>query len=476
MFNFFQKNFPIGINVSDYSIEVVQLNHKLHIRAYGRVLLDEGIVKEGIVRNKEKLAEKLKEVLSSTKPIRLYRPKAHLEVVFNVPESKVFLYHLEILGNVQGEALEKKILEEVSNIVPYDVQKLYQDYVAVSQDQKGYEILYAAAPREIVDDYVDVFASLGMEPIVLDIESIALHRALFQFGSFTQHTSSLIIDMGAQSTIASIFDRKGMLRLSFTIPMAGNHFTEAISQKLKISKDAAEHLKQTYGFDAKNPKHNVFSILRSASQKIIEELSGIIEYYEKKYNQHIEKIVFVGGSALLPKIEEYFSLKLQRKLVDPLMKIQLKGKAPKILYATVLGLALRGLDKKKEGINLLKMSFKESQHRFPKFTLVASLFLLFIVVFLAAAGIISKEKPLSTPPLLPEEHEPSTITQQKIIITDTPTGWLNVREGPGMNFDIIGRVYPGEQYPLLEEQGDWYKIKVDQVTESWVTSEYTEKQ
>jgi len=64
---------------------------------------------------------------------------------------------------------------------------------------------------------------------------------------------------------------------------------------------------------------------------------------------------------------------------------------------------------------------------------------------------------------------------EEVIIQDTPTGWLNVRSGPGTNYTQITRVYPNETYALLEEKDGWYKIKIDGETQGWVASQYTAK-
>lgn len=69
--------------------------------------------------------------------------------------------------------------------------------------------------------------------------------------------------------------------------------------------------------------------------------------------------------------------------------------------------------------------------------------------------------------------EPAAVEQ--IIITKTPTGWLNVRSGPGTNFEILTKVLPGETYPLLKEQDNWYNIKVDDQTSGWVINIYSKK-
>lgn len=63
-----------------------------------------------------------------------------------------------------------------------------------------------------------------------------------------------------------------------------------------------------------------------------------------------------------------------------------------------------------------------------------------------------------------------------IIIKDTPTGWLRVREEASVNASESARVNPGEKFELVEEKTDWYKINYDANKEGWVSSAYSEKQ
>jgi hypothetical protein len=71
---------------------------------------------------------------------------------------------------------------------------------------------------------------------------------------------------------------------------------------------------------------------------------------------------------------------------------------------------------------------------------------------------------------------PSTAeTKSTVTITDTPNGFLRVRNGAGTTFSEIGRVKPGETYDLLQEKSGWYQIQVDDKTTGWISSTYAKK-
>ena len=97
-----------------------------------------------------------------------------------------------------------------------------------------------------------------------------------------------------------------------------------------------------------------------------------------------------------------------------------------------------------------------------------------------APEIIVPEPTLGEAAAEPEQAAPlePAVTVQKVKILDTPTGYLNVREGPGTNFQKIAQVTPGESYELIssDEPKGWYKIKLDETRSGWVTKQYAEVQ
>jgi len=80
----------------------------------------------------------------------------------------------------------------------------------------------------------------------------------------------------------------------------------------------------------------------------------------------------------------------------------------------------------------------------------------------------------ASPSASPTPSSKPSIT--KILILETPTGFLRVRKDPSLGGDQVGQVLPGEKYDLLDEQSGWYKIKLKDGTVGWVSSQYAQKQ
>lgn len=67
------------------------------------------------------------------------------------------------------------------------------------------------------------------------------------------------------------------------------------------------------------------------------------------------------------------------------------------------------------------------------------------------------------------------ISVQQVLILDTPTGFLRVRSDPSLGGSQVAQVLPGQKFDLLGQQEGWYKIKVDEKTSGWVSSQYAQK-
>jgi hypothetical protein len=82
----------------------------------------------------------------------------------------------------------------------------------------------------------------------------------------------------------------------------------------------------------------------------------------------------------------------------------------------------------------------------------------------------------SVTPSVPVADTPSPTSVGNVVILDTPTGFLRVREGASVGSKEIAQVSPGESYPVVDEQTGWYQIKLHNGISGWVSSQYAAKQ
>ncbi len=68
-----------------------------------------------------------------------------------------------------------------------------------------------------------------------------------------------------------------------------------------------------------------------------------------------------------------------------------------------------------------------------------------------------------------------TTSQQMVIILATPTGFLRVRQEANITSAEIGRVLPSDELLLIEEVNDWFKIRLEDGQEGWISTSFAEK-
>jgi len=75
-----------------------------------------------------------------------------------------------------------------------------------------------------------------------------------------------------------------------------------------------------------------------------------------------------------------------------------------------------------------------------------------------------------------EENTLSNLmSQKKVKILDTETGWLRVRATASGSAVEVARVEPGDEYILVDEQDGWYQIDLGDSKTGWVSASYAEK-
>jgi len=80
-----------------------------------------------------------------------------------------------------------------------------------------------------------------------------------------------------------------------------------------------------------------------------------------------------------------------------------------------------------------------------------------------------------TPTEIPTPQVTNSLSQTKVMIKETETGWLRVRQSASNSSAEIDRVKPLSIYPLLDEVVGWYKIDLGNSKVGWVSSNYAEK-
>lgn len=87
---------------------------------------------------------------------------------------------------------------------------------------------------------------------------------------------------------------------------------------------------------------------------------------------------------------------------------------------------------------------------------------------------INADLAISEPDLAKINTEPIMAVPQ-VIVKNTPTGFLRVRDKPSLSGIEVERVVPGDKLILLEEMGNWDRVRLPEGKEGYVATAYVKK-
>ena len=365
MLDFFSlKQKAFGLDISDSSLKIVKLKKKgkfFDLASSGETPIKPGIVKNGEIRDPDKLAEIVKKAVREVRGEKLGTRNA----VVSLSEEKAFLQVIQ-MPRLSEEDLKSAVVFEAENHIPLPIEEVYLDYQVVLplyNHLDHLDILIVAFPKKIVDSYVTCLKKAKINPVVLEVESLAISRALIK--DETAARPVLLIDFGDKRSVFIIFAGHSV-RFTFSIPVFSQSFNQVISRSMKIDLIKAEKLKIKYGLEGKSTKigKEVFESLIPILTDLTEQIKKYLDYYqEHASHEHlppngkaIEKILICGGGAKLKDLTVFLSsqLKTPVEIANPWINILSSAAQPKekmliyekeesLGFATALGLALRGV-------------------------------------------------------------------------------------------------------------------------------------
>jgi Tfp pilus assembly PilM family ATPase len=285
----------LGLNLSDASAELVELSGGLLQRSGWtqrlRVELSEGLVTNGVIHQVEALAAKLE---------GQFKPG---DLVMSIPEGQVYSRWLRFPVSAKLHDIRHTITERASQYFPFEAHEIAFDCLSAGSVGDQQDIFCAAVPRAVLDGYRQLAKALHCNLVRLELESLSTARAVLS--NLPTAGATLLLDIGARTTIASWFTHAG-LRFTFNMPLAGQYFTEQVQTSLKVTALEAERLKQKLGFTKQ-----VQPPLEVAFVPILKGLREGMSYVQSEWQLETKEVVVLGGSAQLPKLTDYLTQQLQ---------------------------------------------------------------------------------------------------------------------------------------------------------------------
>ena len=302
----------LGLDISDSSLKIAQLKRSrdsIKIQALGHKTLEKGIIENGVIRQPEIVIKKINKLIAKPNFGRV----DSREVVACLPKDKTFIKLIDV--DKTPNNLVDIMESEIEKHIPLSGKEMYYDYQIIKEHQSSYNILIGAAPKNIVNQYIDVLSKAKLFVAALEIESTAIARALLKEEMKKYHgpldKNYCVIDIGAKNSQMFIYSR-GTIVMSVSIPISSQETTDEIAKTLDIKKDQAEKAKIICGLDKSMAHGIVNDILLVTINEIISRLQTGLDFYYNHYDKRgeITKIILTGGGANIKNLNKLFTEKL----------------------------------------------------------------------------------------------------------------------------------------------------------------------
>lgn len=356
----FSKKF-LGIDIGTSAVRLVELEQQgdnLKLANYGEVQTEivQGealrITKKAMaIFSVEEIAMIIRAIMAETK-IRTR------QCAFSIPDYSTFFTSFTLPPMTEKE-LPDAVMFEARQHIPLPLESVAVDWQLVGggfDEPQDLQIVMAAIPNEIIQQYKLIAANAKLEVVALEAEVFGLLRSLVPK---TENQPVCLVDIGAQSTVCSIVEN-GVVKSSYSFDVAGNYILEESMKGLSLDPDAEREIRERYGLKffprvREDMRTRAMDVLFSSFGAILKEIQTMLATYVRHENKDVAKIIITGGTALIPGIKDHFSNFFSRavEIADPFTEIiyppalteELRAVGP--LYAVAVGMAQRGFDLRK---------------------------------------------------------------------------------------------------------------------------------
>lgn len=354
------KNF-LGIDIGSTSIKAVELTKsksRARLLTYGFADKVTNLLQDNSPKAQIKIANLLEQIVKQSK---ITCRKA----VTALPNFYVFSSVITV-PITSKKSLQDTVKWEAKKIVPMNLEDVILDWKVLNEedlkvikkeknskkeikhdDEKAHniEILLTAAPRNLVQKYLNIFRLAKINLSSLETESFALSRSLLS----ENDEAVIILDIGSIASDIMIIE-DNIPVISRSIDVGGKTITQAIERHLNIDFKRAEQFKRDIGILNQSNK-NISQIIEMAFNSVVNEINYTVDLYKNR-NKKINRVVLSGGTAYLAGLSEYLTktLQIETHVGNPWHKITYSEELQPLIeeigprFAVAIGLALRDFE------------------------------------------------------------------------------------------------------------------------------------
>ena len=314
---FGRKRTTVALDIGSGLIKLVVIDHGSGEPVLTKVAFTsvvDGAIVEGEVMDPGIVADAVRGLLSSA-------GVQAQKVVTAVGGRDVIIKKISMDRMKDREAREQ-IRWEAEQHVPFDMDNVELDFQILDPDGEGLQmaVLLVAAKRELVETKQTLFADVGLEASVIDVDAFALHNAFELNYPDAMRGVVGLVNIGHETTNVNILD-DGVPVLTRDIMIGTRRFREDLQRERNMSADDADQLLR--GFernDALEP------LLASRGEELavgIERAAAFLQSSSRSASG-LARIYTSGGGSRIPGLNRILAdrLRLPVQTANPLERLQ----------------------------------------------------------------------------------------------------------------------------------------------------------
>jgi type IV pilus assembly protein PilM len=346
----------IGVDIGSAAIKLVELSNggSPKVRAVASVATPAGALEEGRIKDPQAVGKALRGLIQS-KGIKTKR-------AVTAVNGQVALMREVHMPPLPVEEIKQAARFEVERYLPYPIADVTFDTVVVGEggdgDKKGLDVLVVAARTDVLRQHMAALQTAGLEPAVLEVEPLAVVRAVASNATKEQVTACIHIG----SSVTMILVAEGQVpRVIRTVAFGTTQLLEAAASRLGATgkeqaglqarlATAAQANAQAGGAEA---VPGLREAIDDALLSLVTEIRRSLEYYGGRFRTAVpDRVVVTGGGATLPDVTASLTAALDMPVErgDPFVELgePPAGMAPEArpAYAVAAGLARRGVSER----------------------------------------------------------------------------------------------------------------------------------
>lgn len=348
---FGRKSAPmLGLDISSSSLKLVELGQdrsgNLVLERCGIEPLERGWISEGNIEKFDEVVDAMRRLVSKTGTKTKH-------VAMALPASVVISKRVVLPSGLSERELEIQVESEANQYIPFSLDEVSLDFCVVGPSATSagdVDVVIAASRKEKVEDRQGLAESVGLTPVVIDVESyasrLAAGRVIERLPGGGVDAMIALFEIGAMNSTLQVIRNDDLVYERDQV-FGGAQLTQMIARQYGFTVEEAESKKR----GGELPDDYGQAVLEPFVESLAQEVERALKFFftSTPYNR-VDYILLAGGTASLPGLTEAITrhTSFPCQVVNPFegMAIARGVREKKMLreapsYLTACGLAMR---------------------------------------------------------------------------------------------------------------------------------------